>query len=94
MCSFDLQGSCFFPVATKFRRGVDFDVEMNRAIHFIMDFENTLEGRFPNSDSRYLRSFKKISSFVTPVERCNGTTLILKIFYSRETSSVLCPPKQ
>ena len=94
MCSFDLQGSCFFPVVTKFRRGVDFDVEMNRAIRFITDFENALEGRFPNSDSRYLRSFKKISSFVTPVEQCNGTTLILKIFYSHETSGVLCPPKQ
>ena len=47
-------------MATKFQRGVDFDVEMNRAICFITDFENALEGRFPNSDSRYLHSLKEL----------------------------------
>ena len=48
-------------MATKFQRGVDFDVEMNRAIRFITDFENALEGQFPNSDSRYLRSLKELT---------------------------------
>ena len=49
-----LQGSSFIPVATKYQPGVDFDVEMNRAIRFITDWENALEGCFPNSDSRWV----------------------------------------
>ena len=39
-------------VAKKFNPRIDYNVEKDRAIRLVTDFENAFEARFPNLDSR------------------------------------------